>query len=41
MCIRDRPNVHYEALFFNPAAFNSPEWVTQQFGPFVVVVRNR
>ena len=36
-----QPNVHYEALFFNPAAFNSPEWDTQQFGPFVVVVRNR
>ncbi|WKK60664.1 galactan 5-O-arabinofuranosyltransferase [Corynebacterium sp. P3-F1] len=36
-----QPNVHYEALFFNPKAFDSADWTTQQFGPFVVVVRNK
>lgn len=35
------PNVHYEGLFFNPEAFDSADWTTQQFGPFVVVVRNK
>lgn len=36
-----QPNVHYEALFFNPEAFDSADWTTEQFGPFVVVVRNK
>lgn len=36
-----QPNVHYQALFFNPEAFDSAAWTTEQFGPFVVVVRNR
>lgn len=37
----NEPNVRYEALNFNPEAFNSPEWTKKQFGPFVVVIRNR
>lgn len=36
-----QPNVRYEALFFNPKAFDSSDWTTEQFGPFVVVVRNK
>lgn len=36
----NQPNIRYEALFFNPEAFDSPEWQKAQFGPFVVVVRN-
>ena len=36
-----QPNVHYEALFFNPKAFDSDDWTVEQFGPFVVVVRNK
>lgn len=36
-----QPNVHYEALFFNPEAFDSADWTVEQFGPFVVVVRNK
>lgn len=37
----NEPNMRYERLFFNPAAFDSPAWSTKQIGPFVVVVRNR
>ncbi|SDS63925.1 arabinofuranosyltransferase [Corynebacterium timonense] len=33
------PNVRYEALFFNPEAFDSPAWDVEQIGPFVVAVR--
>lgn len=36
-----QPNVHYEALFFNPKAFDSADWAVEQFGPFVVVTRNK
>ena len=35
-----QPNVRYEGLFFNPAAFPAGEWSQAQIGPFVVVVRN-
>lgn len=35
------PNIRYQGLFFNPDAFDSADWTTKQFGPFVVVVRNR
>lgn len=35
-----QPNVRYEGLFFNPEAFQGPEWAMEQIGPFVVVVRN-
>lgn len=35
------PNIRYQGLFFNPDAFDSADWTTEQFGPFVVVVRNR
>ncbi|WP_115685494.1 galactan 5-O-arabinofuranosyltransferase [Corynebacterium senegalense] len=35
-----QPNVRYEALFFNPAAFDSPAWDVRKIGPFVVAVRN-
>ncbi|QPK83339.1 arabinofuranosyltransferase [Corynebacterium qintianiae] len=37
----NEPNMKYQRLFFNPAAFDSPAWDTEQVGPFVVVVRNR
>ena len=36
-----QPNVRYEALFFNPGAFDSPAWDVEQIGPFVVAVRNK
>ncbi|MCP1388143.1 galactan 5-O-arabinofuranosyltransferase [Corynebacterium sp. TA-R-1] len=34
-----QPNVRYEALFFNPDAFDNANWDATQIGPFVVVVR--
>ena len=37
----NEPNMIYKRLFFNPTAFDSPAWDTEQIGPFVVVVRNR
>lgn len=37
----NEPNVRYQKLFFNPQAFDSPAWDSEQIGPFVVVVRNR
>ncbi|MGI0542043.1 galactan 5-O-arabinofuranosyltransferase [Corynebacterium aquatimens] len=35
----NQPNVRYDALYFNPEAFDSKAWDVKQFGPLVVVVR--
>ncbi|WP_291314553.1 arabinofuranosyltransferase [Corynebacterium sp. UBA2622] len=37
----NQPNVRYDAILFNPAAFDSPAWDVKQIGPFVVAVRNK
>ncbi|OEY07552.1 hypothetical protein A0K93_05910 [Corynebacterium sp. BCW_4722] len=34
-----QPNVRYEAVEFNPAGFEGPEWDVKQIGPFAVAVR--
>lgn len=34
-----QPNVRYQGLFFNPDAFDGPEWDVKIIGPFAVVVR--